>query len=43
MDTQLEYAEMGEILMEGLPAYLQRIQSQVAEVAMAIQKAYFLH
>ena len=43
LDTQLEYAEMGEILMEGLPAYLQRIQSQIAEVAMAVQKAYFLH
>ena len=43
LDTQLEYAEMTEILNEGLPAYLQRIQSQVADAAMAIQKAYFLH
>ena len=43
LDTQLEYAEMGEILMEGLPSYLQRIQAQIADAALAIQKAYFLH
>jgi uncharacterized alpha-E superfamily protein len=43
LDTQLEYAEMGEILHEGLPAYLQKIQTQVADAAMAVQKAYFLH
>ncbi len=43
LDTHLEYAEMGEILNEGLPAYLQKIQSQVADAAMAVQKAYFLH
>jgi uncharacterized alpha-E superfamily protein len=43
LDTQLEYAEMSEILTEGLPAYLQRIQSQIGDAAMAVQKAYFLH
>ncbi len=43
LDTQLEYAEMDEILSRGLPSYLQEIQSQVSEVAMAVQKAYFLH
>ena len=43
LDTQLEYAEMSEILNEGLPAYLQKIQFQVGEAAMAVQKAYFLH
>src|ERR1700749_2609651 len=43
LDTQLEYAEMGEILNEGLPAYLQKIQTQIAYPAMAAQKAYFLH
>jgi len=43
LDTQLEYAEMGEILHEGLPAYLQKIQTQIADAAMAVQKAYFLH
>ncbi len=43
LDTQLEYAEMAEILVEGLPAYLQKIQSQIADAALAVQKAYFLH
>jgi uncharacterized alpha-E superfamily protein len=43
LDTQLEYAEMGEILNEGLPAYLQKIQSQIADAAMAVQQSYFLH
>ena len=32
-----------EILLEGLPAYLQRIQAQISEAAIAVQKAYFLH
>jgi uncharacterized alpha-E superfamily protein len=41
--AQLEYAEMNEILAEGLAPYLQRIRLQIAETAMAIQKAYFLH
>jgi hypothetical protein len=43
LDTLLEYAEMSEILNEGLPVYLQKIQSQIADAAMAVQKAYFLH
>lgn len=43
LDTQLDYAEMNEILGEGLPAYLQRIQAQVADAAISVQKAYFLH
>ena len=43
LDTQLEYAEMGEILAEGLPAYLQRIQARASDAALAVQKAYFLH
>ena len=43
LDAQLEYAEMQEILAEGLPAYLQKIQTQVAEAALAVQKSYFLH
>jgi uncharacterized alpha-E superfamily protein len=43
LNAQLEYAEMTEILNEGLPAYLQRIQSSVAEAALAVQKAYFLN
>jgi uncharacterized alpha-E superfamily protein len=43
LDTHLEYAEMSEILNEGLPAYLQRIQTQIADAAMAVQQSYFLH
>jgi uncharacterized alpha-E superfamily protein len=43
LNAQLEYAEVGEVVAEGLPAYLQRIQAQVAEAALAVQKAYFLH
>ena len=39
----LEYAEIGEMLEEGLPAYLQKIQNQIAEAALAVQKSYFLH
>lgn len=43
LTAQLEYAEMGEILRDGLVRYLQGIQSQVADAAAAVQKAYFLH
>jgi uncharacterized alpha-E superfamily protein len=43
LDTQLEYAELTEIVAEGIPAYLQKIQAGIAEAAMALQKAYFLH
>lgn len=43
LDAQLEYGELSEILSEGIPAYLQKIQGGIAEAAMALQKAYFLH
>jgi uncharacterized alpha-E superfamily protein len=43
LDAQLEYAELEEILQEGLPTYLQNIQSALADAALAMQKAYFLH
>jgi uncharacterized alpha-E superfamily protein len=43
LDAQLEYGELSEILSEGIPAYLQKIQTGIAEAAMALQKAYFLH
>ena len=43
LDAQLEYGELSEILAEGIPAYLQKIQDGIAEAAMALQKAYFLH
>ncbi|MBV8780977.1 MAG: alpha-E domain-containing protein [Phycisphaerae bacterium] len=42
LNAQLEYAEMVEILNQGLPAYLQQIQHSVAEAALAIQRSYFL-
>lgn len=43
LHAQLEYAESAEIFADGLPAYLQKVQLDVAEAAMAIQKSYFLH
>jgi uncharacterized alpha-E superfamily protein len=43
LEAHLEYAEIGEILHGGLPAYLQNIQNQIAAAALAVQKAYFLH
>ena len=43
LSAQLEYAEAEEIFAEGIGTYLQRIQSQVAETALAVQKAYFFH
>lgn len=43
LDAQLEYAEMTEILAEGLPAYLEKIRNQIAATALAVQKSYFLH
>jgi len=43
LSAELEYAEMNEVLAEGLPAYLRRIQAQIAEAALEVQHAYFLH
>jgi uncharacterized alpha-E superfamily protein len=43
LDAQLEYAELAEILAMGIPAYLDGIQNAIAEAALAMQKAYFLH
>ena len=43
LNAQLEYAEVNEILSEGLPAYLTKIQTLVAEAGFAVQTAYFLH
>jgi uncharacterized alpha-E superfamily protein len=42
LNADLEYAEAGEIMAEGLPNYLQRIQNDLAEAAMAMQKNYFM-
>lgn len=43
LDTQLEYAEMSEILADGLPDYLQKVQTHIADAALCVQRAYFLH
>jgi uncharacterized alpha-E superfamily protein len=43
LKTQLEYAQVEEIIAAGIPAYLQKIQDAVAEAARAVQSAYFLH
>ena len=42
LDTQLEYAELSEILSEGISNYLQRIQTAIHEAAIAVQQSYFL-
>jgi hypothetical protein len=41
--AQLEYAQVSEMLSDGLPRYLQGIQSLVADTALALQKTYFLY
>ncbi len=43
LDAQLEYAELAEIESTGLLPYLARIQDDVAQAAMQIQRIYFLH
>ena len=43
LDAQLEYAETQEILREGVPEYLEKIQNDIAEAALAIQRTHFLH
>jgi uncharacterized alpha-E superfamily protein len=43
LDAQLEYASIEEILEEGLPACLQRIQTAISEAGIAMTNAYFLH
>jgi len=41
--ARLEYAEMSEILKDGLPHYLQSLQQRIAEAAAAVQQGYFLY
>ena len=43
LDAQLEYGELSEIMHEGLPAYLTKIQDGLAAAALAVQNTYFLH
>ncbi len=42
LNADLEYAEATEIMAEGLPNYLMRIQADLAEAAVAMQKNYFM-
>jgi len=42
LNADLEYAEASEIMAEGLPNYLIRIQNDLAEAAIALQKNYFM-
>lgn len=43
LNALLEYADMAEILAEGLAAFLRKIQASVAEASIAVQRSYFLH
>lgn len=43
LDAQLEYAEVGEMVHEGVPQYLGKVEAAVGDVALALQKGYFLH
>jgi uncharacterized alpha-E superfamily protein len=43
LNAQLEYAEPSEILKEGVPTYVQKIQSEIADAGLAVQKRYFLY
>jgi uncharacterized alpha-E superfamily protein len=43
LKIQLEYAEPAEIIKPGVAQYCDKIQTDVAEAALAIQKTYFLH
>lgn len=43
LKIQLDYGETTEITKPGVAQYCERIQSDCAEAAMAIQKTYFLH
>lgn len=43
LEAQLQYAEMAEIVSEGLANFLRRIQAGIYEATSAVQKVYFLH
>jgi uncharacterized alpha-E superfamily protein len=42
LDAQLEYAEVSELVEEGVPRYLSKIEAAIADVAVALQRGYFL-
>ena len=43
LSSELEYADINDVLAQGLSAYLQKIQETVNEASVALQKAYFLY
>lgn len=43
LSSQLEYADINEVLEQGLSVYLGKIQETVNEASIALQKAYFLY
>jgi uncharacterized alpha-E superfamily protein len=43
LSSQLEYADINEILAEGLTPFLHRIEESTAQAAMELQRAYFLY
>jgi uncharacterized alpha-E superfamily protein len=42
LDAQLEYADMSEIHLEGVPAYLQKLQTSASEASAAVARSYFM-
>ncbi|HEV8603945.1 MAG TPA: alpha-E domain-containing protein [Tepidisphaeraceae bacterium] len=43
LNTQLEYADAGEIGVEGFGGYVQKIRLSMAQAAASVKKIYFLH
>ena len=43
VSSQLEYADINEVLAEGLGDFLQQIQKSVSEASLSLQKTYFLY
>ncbi len=41
LEAKLEYAELSEILADGVPRYVQSIQAGINEAALAVQQTYF--
>lgn len=43
LDAQLEYADAGEIMNSGLPAYLNQILESISQAALCVQRSFFFH
>ncbi|MGA3067318.1 MAG: alpha-E domain-containing protein [Tepidisphaeraceae bacterium] len=42
LDAHLEYVQIADIVADGLPNFLQHIQSAINDAALAVQQSYFL-